>query len=122
MRDDAVNAQAPLLVFLVIGEVALEPFHMAVAFEGQNMRGDAVEEEAIMGDDDRATRKVRQGVFQRAQGVHVEIVGGLIQQQQIGAAFQHLGQMHAVALTAREHAHLLLLVRALEVEGAAIAA
>ena len=38
--------------------------------------------------------------FQRAQGFDVEIVGGFVEQQQIGAGLQHLGQMHAVALAA----------------------
>src|SRR5208282_2547687 len=32
MRDDAVDAEAPLLVFLVVGEVAFEPLHVTVAF------------------------------------------------------------------------------------------
>jgi hypothetical protein len=36
--------------------------------------------------------------------------------------FQHLGQVHAVALAARQRAHLLLLVAALEVERRAIGA
>ena len=35
VRDDAVEPEAALLVFLVVGEIALEPFDMAVAFEGQ---------------------------------------------------------------------------------------
>ncbi len=42
MRHDAVDAEAALLVFLVIGEIAFEPFDMAVAFIGQHMRRDAV--------------------------------------------------------------------------------
>jgi hypothetical protein len=40
----------------------------------------------------------------------------------LAAGFQHLGQMHPVALAARERADLLLLVAALEVEGRAIGA
>src|SRR6185437_5666111 len=39
-----------------------------------------------------------------------------------GARLEHLGEVHAVALAARERADLLLLVGALEVEGAAIGA
>ena len=54
--------------------------------------------------------------------VDVEIVGRLVEQQHVGAALQHLGEMHAVALAARELADLLLLVGALEVEGADIGA
>ena len=47
-RHHAVCTQSSLLVFLIILEVAFKPFHMAIAFERQNMRGQAVEEHAIM--------------------------------------------------------------------------
>ena len=50
------------------------------------------------------------------QRLHIEIVGRLVEQQQIGALLQHLGEMHAVALAARKLADLLLLVRPLEIE------
>ena len=122
MRDDAVDAEAALLVFLVVGEIALEPFDMAVALEGEHVGGDAVEEEAIVADDHGAAGEIEQRLFERAQRVDVEVVGRLVEQQQVGAALEHLGQMDAVALAARQHADLLLLVGALEVEGAAIGA
>jgi hypothetical protein len=48
LRNGRINPQAALLVFLVILEIAFEPFHMAVAFEGEHMGGDAVQKEAIM--------------------------------------------------------------------------
>src|SRR5688500_8899165 len=75
VRDRGIRSEAALLVLLVIGEVALEPFHVAVAFEGENMRGDAVEEPAIVRDDDGAARVILERLFERAQGIHVEIVG-----------------------------------------------
>src|ERR1700733_12232698 len=122
MRDDAVDAEAALLVFLVIGEIALEPFDVAVAFEGQHVRGDAVEEEAVVADDDGAAGEIEQGLLERAQRVDVEVVGRLVEQEQVRAALQHFGEMHAVALAAGELADLLLLVRALEVESPHIGA
>jgi hypothetical protein len=54
VRHDGVLAEPPHLVLLVILEIALEPFDMAVAFEGQDVRGDAVGEPAVMADDDGA--------------------------------------------------------------------
>jgi hypothetical protein len=48
MRNDAVLPQPAHLVLLVILEIALEPFDVTVAFEGENVRGDAVEEPAVM--------------------------------------------------------------------------
>ena len=114
--------EAALLVFLVILEVALEPFDVAVALEGEDMGGDAVEEPAIVADDHGATGIVLEGFFEGAQGIDVEVVGRLVEEQDVGAALQDLRQMDAVALAAGEHADLLLLVGALEVEGAAIGA
>src|ERR1700726_2098964 len=122
MRDDGILAQPAHLVFFIILEIAFEPFDMAVAFEGQNMRGDAVEEPAVMADDHGAAGEILQRLFERAQGVDVEIVGGLVEQQHVGAGLEHLGQMNAVALAARQCADLLLLVGALEIERRAIAA
>ena len=46
MRDDAVEPEPSLLVLLVVGEIALEPLHMAVALEGQHVGGDPLEEKA----------------------------------------------------------------------------
>ena len=120
--SDGVLAEAALLVFLVIREIALEPFHMAVALERQDVGGDAVEEEAIVADDHGAAGEILQRCFERGQRLDVEIVGRLVEQDQVGAGFQHLGEMNAVTLAARELADLLLLVGALEVEPADIGA
>src|SRR6202012_336251 len=97
-------------------EIALEPLDVAIAFEGENMRGDAVEEPAIVADDDGAAGEILKSLFQRAQRIDVEIVGRFVEQQHIGAGFEHLGEMHAVALAARKLTNLLLLVGALEIE------
>ena len=107
-----LSAAAPeqLAAVLLVGlEVALEPPHLRVALEGEHVRGDAVEEPAVVGDDHRAAGECEQRVLERAQRVDVEIVRGLVQQQQVAAAAQQLGQVHAVALAAREVADLRLL-------------
>src|SRR6202034_4582281 len=116
VRDDAIEAQAALLVFLVVGEIAFEPLDMALAFEGQHVGGDAVEEEPIVADDDGAAREVEQRRFERAKGVDVEIVGRLVEQEKVGAALEHFRQMNAVALAAGQLADLLLLVAALHMD------
>ena len=54
--------------------------------------------------------KLQQGVFQRAQGFDVEVVGRFVQQQHVAARGQGLGQVQAVALTAGELPTELLLV------------
>ena len=85
MRLIGRGAQAPLPVGLVVLVVALEPDHLAVALEREHVRRDAVEEPAIVADDDRAAGEVEQRLFERAQRVDVEVVGRLVEQQQVAA-------------------------------------
>ena len=40
----------------------------------------------------------QQRVLERPEGVHVEIVGGLVEEEDVAAATEHLGQEHPVAL------------------------
>src|SRR5215831_322323 len=70
-----LGAEAALAVGLVLLVVALEPDHAAVALEGEDMGRDAVEEPAIVADDDGAASEVAQRLLQRAQRVDVEVVG-----------------------------------------------
>src|SRR5262245_60635509 len=120
LRQDRVLAEAALLVLLVILEIALEPLDVAVALEGQNVGGNAIEEEAVVADDDGAAGEILERRFERGQRLDIEIVGRLIEKDQVRARLQHLGEVDAIALTARELAHLLLLVGALEIEPADI--
>src|ERR1700694_4109176 len=84
-------------------------------------RSGQVEDPAFMADDHGSAGESLQRLFQRAQRVDVEVVGGLVEQQHVGAGFQHLGQMHAVALAVGQRADLFLLVGALEIVRRAIA-
>ena len=90
------SASAPrrrLPVRLVVLVVALEPDDLAVALEGQHVRGDAVEEPAVVADDHRAAGEVDERLLERAQRVDVEVVGRLVEQEQVAAALQQLGQV-----------------------------
>src|SRR5262249_51445023 len=101
---------------------ALEPFDVPVAFESEDVGGEPVQEEAIVADDHGAAGEILQRRLKARQCLDIEIVGRFVQQDQIATLLQHLGKMHAVALTARKLADLFLLVRSLEVEPAAIGA
>src|SRR4249919_2821985 len=122
VRRRAFRAEAALLVFLVLAIVAGEELHVRVALKGEDVGGDAVEEPAVMGNHHHAAGELQQRVFQRAQRLDVEVVGGFVEQQHVAALQQGLGQMQAAALTTRERADQLLLVRALEVEAADVGA
>ncbi len=71
-----------------------------------------------MRDHDGAAGEVQQGFLERAQGLDVEVVGRLVEQQQVAAGPQQLRKVNAVALAARQVADALLLGLALEVEAA----
>ena len=63
----------------------------------------------------------RDGFLQGAQGVDIQVVGGFVEQEDVGAFGEGLGEMHTIAFSTREDADLLLLVGACEVEGGDIA-
>jgi hypothetical protein len=100
MGLDSLIAKPALLVFLIVGEVAFEPFDVAVAFECQDVRCEAIEEEAIVRDNDSAAREIFERRFERTERFGIEIVGGLVEQQQVAALLQKLRQVHAIALAA----------------------
>ena len=81
--------------------VPLEKRYTAVPFKGEDMGGDAIQKPSIVADDHRTAAEIKKGFFQGPQGVHIQIVGGLIQQEHIGLLFEHFGQMHPVALPTR---------------------
>ena len=86
------------------------------------MGGDAVEEPAVVRDDHHAAAEVLEALFERAESGDVEVVGGFVEEQQVAAGGQELREVHTVALAAGEHADLLLLFRAAEVEARAVGA
>src|ERR1051326_1017217 len=83
----------PLAPVLLVGvEVALEPADLAVALEGQDVGRDAIQEPAVVGDDHRTAGEAQQRLLEGAQRVDVEVVGRLVEQQQVAARAQELGQ------------------------------
>ena len=80
-----VGSEALVAIGFVVGEVALEPPHHGVVFEGQHVRGDAVQEPAIVANHDGAARETQQRVLQRAQRIDVQVVGRFVQQQNVPA-------------------------------------
>ena len=67
-------------------------------------------------DDHGAAGELQQRVLQRAERLDVEVVGRLVEQQQVAALLEREREVEPVALAAGEDAGLLLLVRALEAE------
>lgn len=87
MRLGCVLAQALDAVGLIGLEVALKPIPVARILVGalprQNVRGDAVQEHTVVADDHRAARELEQRRFKRGQRLDVEVVRGLVEEQQV---------------------------------------
>src|SRR5579862_503302 len=122
VRLRGVLALAPLEILDVLTVIALEPHGLRVALEGEDVSCDPVEEPAIVRDHHGAAGEGEQRFFQGAQRLDVEVVGWLIEQQHIASGAQHLGKVHAIALSAGELADQLLLLGTPEVETPDVAA
>src|SRR5258705_3487381 len=120
VRTGRFDAESFHLVFLVAAEVALKPeplgLVVVVAFPRQDVRARAVEEPAVVGNHHRAAGEVLQGVLQRAQGFHVEVVGRLVEQDQVAALLEGQRQVEPVAFTTGQHTRRFLLIGTLETE------
>ena len=101
---------------------ALEPGRPPLAFKGENVRGYAVKEPTVVGDDHHAAAEFLQTFFERAERPDIEIVRRFVQKKEIAAAREKLGEVHAVAFAAGKNPDLLLLLGAAEIEAAAVGA
>ena len=106
------------LLFLLLGALDGEELRLApLLFEGgvvalierqlsplemQNMRGDVVEQIAVMTDDDHARRIARQVIDEPQRPFEIEIIGRLVEEQQVGLGEQHRRQGDAHAPAAGE--------------------
>ena len=79
--------------------VALER-QAAAVFQFQDPLGDVVEEVAVVGDDDHRAGILAQRLFEPLDRFGVEMVGRLVQQQQVGLFQQRHAQGHAPPLAA----------------------
>ena len=82
----------------VIGETA----DVAAAVEAQHGGGDAVEQIAVVGDEDQRAGKVEEILFEDFERGDVEVVGGLVEQQNVGGLEHEFGDENAGALAAGE--------------------
>ena len=78
-------------LFLERGVGALVERQLA-AIEVQDLVDRGVEQVAVMADDDHGARIVRQMILEPQRAFEIEIVGGLVQQQQIGRGEQRRGE------------------------------
>ena len=86
---------------LEAGEAGVELMQPA-ALEPEHAGREAREEGAVMADEEQRALEAQQHLLEPFDGRQVEVIGGLVQQQQIGIAGQRPGQGRAPALAARK--------------------
>ena len=96
----AALLQQPLLLLHQPGGIVALVGNATAAIELEDPAGDVVEEVAIMGDDQDRTRIVAQMAFQPIDRFGIEMVGGLVEQQEVWLLQQQLTKRHAAPLAA----------------------
>ena len=97
-----------LLLLLEPARVVAFPRDAVAAVELEDPARRVVEEVAVVRDRDHGSRKALQELLQPLHALGVEVVGRLVQQQQIRLGQQQPAERHAALLAAREHVDLLL--------------
>ena len=95
---------------------AVEP-QLGVVEVGDRV-ADGVEEVAVVRDDDERPRELPQVALEPLDRGDVEVVRGLVEQQQVGLCEERLGEQHAQPEAARELAHRSIVARVLDAEAA----
>src|SRR5258708_1679552 len=122
LRFRGFLAQPLHLVGFVLLVVAGKEARPRIAFEGEDVRGDAVEEPAVVADDEHAAGEFDERVLERPQRFHVEVVRRFVEQQDVPSGEHGLREVHPAALAAGQRAQLLLLVGPPDVEPAEVGA
>src|SRR5262249_40243821 len=79
VRAGGLGTEAGDLVLLVGLEVPLEPEPVRAALPGADVRGDPGEQPPVVAGDHRAAGELDERVLQRAERLHVKIVGRLVE-------------------------------------------
>jgi hypothetical protein len=77
---------------------------------------DAVEEVAVVGDGDEGAFETAEEILEPVDGVEVEVVGGLVEEQRLGFSEESLGEEDADFLAALEPAHFAFVEVVFDVE------
>ena len=95
---------APFFPLQVIGEGG----GIASAIEAEDDGGDAVEQITVVGDQDERALEFEESFFEDLQGGNVEVVGGLVEQEDVGGLEHEARDQDAGALSATEAADRLI--------------
>ena len=77
---------------------------IAAAIEAEDDGGDAVEQITVVGDEDERALEFEQSFFEDLEGGNVEVVGGLVEEEDVGGLKHEAGDEDAGALASAEAA------------------
>ena len=82
--------------------VVARPRRQAAAIEFDDARGQPLEKRAVVGDEEDRAGVLGQERLEPLDGLDVEVVGGLVEQQHVRGRHQCAGEQHAAAPAARQ--------------------
>ena len=98
------------LPLTILGVVAGEVLHLALALEHQQMVDYLVHEIAVVAHYDDAAGEVLQVFLQNLQRHDVEVVGGLVEHEEVGIPHQHGAQVELAPLAATQFIYIIILL------------
>ena len=101
-----------LLLLVQPGGVVALVGNAAAVVELEDPAGDVVEEVAVVGDDQNGARVIAQMAFQPVHALGIEMVGRLVEQQQVGLVEQQPAERDAASLAAGQLGHVGVVGRA----------
>ena len=102
-----VGATVFLIGFLdVVGEIPGELAGVLAGSEFQGLSDDGIEEVPVVGNDQEGAGVVDERLLQDVLRLHVEVVGGFVEDQEVGRAHQHAAEGDTGSFSATEDADL----------------
>ena len=109
VRDNVIDARDLDLLTLACGLLPLHELAVVarvvddrLIVDVEDSSSHSIEKPAIVRDDDGAAAKARQEPLEPANGNDVEVVGGFVEQQEVGLGDEHLREIQAYLKAARK--------------------
>lgn len=114
--DNGFLLQLLLFQLLILLKIAGVTAQLA-AIQFNNAGADGVQKRPVVANDNHGAGKIQQQILQPDNGIHIQVVGWLVQQQHMGAHDERLRQGHAFDIAARQRADARLPVQPELVQG-----
>ena len=88
----------------------------AFAFENEEVVDDVVHKAAVVADDDKAALVADEELLEDAEGVDVKVVGGLVEDEEVGVGHQDGEEVEFAPLAAAKVAEVVVLRHVVEAE------